>query len=76
MPTLLEQAKTIPTSPVKKELTEEDLDLVLAWLNDEVSATQICKVLKKSKATGNYLYYFSTVIKKFYKNGKLVIKKV
>lgn len=77
MKTLLEKAKEIPVKKCFRydKATEQDLDLVIAWLNDEVSVKQICEVMGFKVKTGNYLYYFSSVLKKFYKIGKIKIKK-
>ncbi len=77
METLLEKAKKLPvrTKVNYSTTTLEDLDLVLGWLNNEITSTQMCKVRKLNQATGNYLYYCASVIKKFYQEGKLKIKK-
>lgn len=77
--TLLEQAKKIEVrvGGNKKQYTQytfEDLELVMAWIKDEVSATQICKILGKNKNSGNYLYYIAAVLKKFYLEGKIKIE--
>jgi len=74
--TLLQIAKRINIRKIKfKNYTEEDLDLVLAWLNNEITATQIAGALNKTIASGNYLYYCASVLKKFYLDKKLIIKK-
>ena len=76
--TLLELATEVKhkNRPKTREYGEEDLDLALAWIDSKVSATQICKTLKKSGMSGNYLYYISIVLRKFYREGKIKIKKL
>jgi len=76
--TLLEKAKKIKTRKIvhwHKTSTDEDLDLVLAWLKNEIGARQMCQVKGVARTSGNYLYYCASVLKKFYLEGKLIIKK-
>ena len=73
--TLLEKAKNIAMfRSGKSPLNEEELDLVLAWFNDEVTTKQASQVLGKKGM--NYASYVSTLLKRAYLSGKLEIKKV
>ena len=54
MTTLLEQAKAVKSnrrSPVK--INKEELELVVAWVNDDISITQACKVLNRTTGSFN-----------------------
>jgi hypothetical protein len=75
--TLLEKAKKIPSNKrrVYNSWNEEDLDLVLAWLNGEITADQICEARNVLKTSGNYLYYSIQVIRKHVAEGKIKIIK-
>lgn len=53
MPTLTEKAKESPKIKVYK-ITSEIVELALAWANDEVSITQVKKVLKVSENNKAY----------------------
>lgn len=68
---LLEDAKSIQLQKrANKKYTEEDIELTLGWLTDEITLTQASKALH----TRNALYYFASVLKEAYKQGKIVIK--
>jgi len=75
--TLLQKAKKISVlrRSKYKDYTIEDLDLVLAWLSNEVTATQMAGALDKTVTSGNYLYYCASVLKKFHLDGTLIVKK-
>mgnify|MGYP001603942845 CR=1 FL=1 len=49
--TLLEKAKAVPIKNrrIFKEIDLEELDLVIAWLNDEVSINQVHAVIHRSR---------------------------
>lgn len=76
MKTLLEIAKEtkIHKGKSSKIYTMQDLELVEAWMRDEIGSTQICKARNMSTASGAYLYYCASVLKQFYKKGKVMIK--
>ena len=77
METLLEKARNIKTHQrkISEKYSEEDLDLVLAWMRGEINSAQISKARGSMTATGSCLYYCSSVIKKFYAEGKLRVEK-
>ena len=72
--TLLEKAKNITMFKSRLSLNEEELDLMLAWLNDEVTTKQASQVLGKKGV--NYASYVSTLLKRAYLSGKLEIKRL
>lgn len=78
--TLLQRAKKIETRKrrEKQDYTLEDLELAIAWIKCEVVGIQMCKRLifkvLKSSSSGNYLYYVASVLKKFYREGKVKIE--
>lgn len=54
MPTLLEQAKQIKTKPQSK-ISSEQLELVEAYLNGEISTGQLKKVTNNQNGVGYYV---------------------
>jgi hypothetical protein len=48
---LLEKAKEIPTAMRECKVSEEQLELVQAWLNNEVTLTQVMKVTGRTTST-------------------------
>jgi hypothetical protein len=52
---LLEQAKKLSRGRDVKGISEEHLELVEAWLNDEINGVQLRKVLKISNGVGHYI---------------------
>jgi hypothetical protein len=55
MKTLLEQAKEIKTNARDLNITEEEKDLVLAYLREEINSVQLRRVLNKD---GVQIYSF------------------
>jgi len=73
MKTLLQKAKNTKDKRVRYAYTEEDLELVSAWLRGVVTPTQICAVkgdmnVKKQ----SYLRYCARVLKHF--SDRILIK--
>lgn len=69
MPTLLEKAKkTGSTRSRKTKFSQEEMDLAGAWVNNEISLTQVSNVLNKT-GTGN-VYAFLALCLKSMLNGK------
>lgn len=72
--TLLEKAKKIePLRGMKHLPTEEEIELVFAWVKDEITGKQMCGALKKSSMSGNYLYFVAVCLREAYRQGKLKI---
>ena len=46
--TLLQKAKSIKPNKRKSTFTKEEMDLTMAWVNDEIGITQVMKVLNTS----------------------------
>lgn len=78
MITLLQKAKKSPR--VKNRYhniyDEEDLDLVLAYLNREVCLVQVADAIGRKRNSGSVLYYVAAVIKEFFIRGKVKITKI
>ncbi len=47
MKSLVEQAKEIPIQHRRKNFSNEELELVIAWLTGEITGTQVARVVKK-----------------------------
>ena len=74
--TLLKKAKKIKTKQyILRKYTDEDLELVLAWLNREISTKQVCGALNLKNHGGNGLYYMATIIKQGVSAKKLIVKR-
>jgi len=75
--TLLETAKQVqvksPTVSVGK-YTMEDFDLVMAWLDGQITTTQAQTALKGSSRGSNMINFSFATIKDLYKQGKIVIR--
>lgn len=62
--TLLEKAMDLKTFHTKiSNITEEDIELALAWVNGKVSFSQIQKVKNFPSATSSYIFLSSTLKK-------------
>lgn len=73
--TLLEKAKAIKLEKRKiKSYSDEEIKLVLAWLEDEITMTQAAKALGYG-SPANIGYSFARMLKATYQQGKLQIKK-
>lgn len=70
---LLSEIKKSGKKKMKYILTPEWEEVVIAWLKDEISITQINKGLKKTNS-GNVLYALASLTKEMYRLGKIVIK--
>ena len=55
MMSLLEQAKKLSRGRETKGISEQHLELVEAWLNDEINGVQLRRVLKMSNGVGHYV---------------------
>lgn len=70
MPTLLEKAQSVSRSKSKYEnITDEDIDLVMAWVSGEITSNQvfIAKGYKNGKTnsvSANVLYYIASTIRR------------
>lgn len=71
--TLLELALEVKRKRISNQSSDEEVELVFAWLRGEVGATQICVTLKKKMATGNYLYWAAVTLRNAYHSGRLKI---
>ena len=72
--TLLEQAKEVDVKiRVKVEWTEEETDVLLAWLKSEITYKQVVAVLSIGKTHTNYMYTMATGIREAYRRGKIKV---
>ena len=71
--TLLEKAKEVKLSRIKglKEISDEHIDLALAWLKDEIRATQFGVAMGYKLELGNYQRHLSIILKEAYKKGRI-----
>jgi len=77
---LLDDAKKVKIrGGFTKIPSDEELQLVFAWLNDEVTTKQVWKALHKNNPkisfSGNILYRVATIIKYNYITKKIKITK-
>lgn len=72
--TLLEEAKKVPMGKSWTKCMPEDVELVLAFLRNEITATQIEKV--KNFAHGSLYCYFLAVIQFGIANKIIEIKEM
>lgn len=77
--TLLEKAKKQRSESVRTQITEEVMELAMAWVRGDVTLGQCCKAVYGEKTQtssgGNLLYKFATAFKEAYRLGKITIKK-
>ena len=77
--TLLQKAKSIKKKSESKRYiySDENLELVMAWLKGEIGPNQMMKALLTpgSVKTGNYLYYCASILRQAYNMGKIRIMK-
>jgi hypothetical protein len=71
MKTLLEKAKEIKTIH-RYNITDEHVELALAWLKGEIRSTQVAKLFAKNRT--QVPYNMSIWLKTAYGKGKLIIK--
>lgn len=70
MPSLLDKAKAIPsTTKPKKSYTEDDVELVMGWINGDITLTQLAKVKEISEGY-TYAYIAQVCRFAFHDNGK------
>lgn len=71
---LLEKALAIPRQDKRlQSITPDEIELSLAWLRDEVSLTQIAKVLEM-KGPGNAVSRIAICIREAYRLGLLKVR--
>lgn len=67
---LIEKAKSLPSiSRTRKAYSDEELELFVAWLKDEVTKTQVCRVLSIKNSGTKFYVWASTSLKKAYQRG-------
>ena len=75
MPSLLDSAKKIILyQKLRRDITHEDIELALAWLQGEARYTQI-KQAKGLSEGSNVYNYLCIALRRAFENGKLNIKK-
>ena len=77
MPTLLEKAKSVAVRLVpasKEEITNEHIDLILAYFNGEITVRQAAFALEQ-KNPGNFTAWLGKAVKILYRQGKIQIIK-
>ena len=76
--TLLEKAKKISVKKIGRygEVNKDQIELILAWLKDEINSVQFSKVLHLKSKGGNYLYYVAAMLKRAYKRGLIKIEMI
>lgn len=75
---LLEEAKKI-TKKTRREVSEEEIELYLAWLKGEVTAAQVARVAypssKPNSGAGKVFARSFAVLQEAYRQGKIIINK-
>jgi hypothetical protein len=70
--TLLEKAKSIPVSRTQQSISDDEIDLAIAWVKGEITFSQIAKAL--DYAGGNQPYAFvANSIRHAYAKGLIKI---
>ena len=65
---LVELAKSIKVGKRNTSLNDDELELVKAWLNDEVQLGQVMKALKKT--SGNVYVFIALGARTLWQNGR------
>ena len=68
--TLKEEAKKISIGQKRLEITEEDFELVMGWVNGEVKLVQVGKI--KNMIVGARLYIYLALVLKEMVNRNLI----
>ena len=67
---LLEKAKEYTTKKTAGAATEEEIELALAWVNDEVTLYQVARACGKKSGTGNIYIRLAIALKAHLKSQK------
>lgn len=71
METLLEKAKTIKTRKLGSTVTHEHIELALAWVNDEISLSQVEQAITGKRSGGVMAYVtLARSLREYIKNPK------
>jgi len=74
MKTLLQKAKSCKVRErIKPNITDEHIELAVAWVNGELQGKQIKMALNLKSGGGSYLYYMASYLKEGIKRGKIKI---
>jgi len=71
--TLLQKAKKVKMRHRKIIVTDEHIELALAWVKDDITLTQVNLALNKPRDTGNTLYALAVYIREAYRKGQIKI---
>lgn len=73
---LLEKAKAIPRkNNGRREYTDEDCELAIAWANGEIGMAQVSKAINfKEGSQGSIYSYLSSALRLAVQTGKLAVK--
>ena len=75
MPTLLEKAKKVPITKNGLEITDEIMDVAIAYFRGELSLTQAMTVFEdKDKTTMRTYVTLTRALRKAVLDGKITIK--
>jgi hypothetical protein len=74
--TLLERAKEHPTPDRHRPVSEEEIELALAWLKDEITFTQVSRVLLSEKRTKTNAYgRLCVILQEAYQKDRIAVAK-
>ena len=59
----------------KRKITNKEIELALAWLEDDMKLFEVGAELKPSVRSRNALYYIANFLKEAYRMGKLKVAK-
>ena len=73
--TLLELAKSSGENAAQnKPVSEEEIDLALAWMKNEITMYQVSTAYGKIHKSGNVLYRVALVLRQAYALGRITVK--
>jgi hypothetical protein len=73
--TLLEKAKSIVSKKTRRnDISDEQIELALAWLKEDITSTQFTLAMGAKKASMNNLYRVALILREAYYKGFIKIK--
>lgn len=72
--TLLQQAKEIKVLKRRVRVSDEHIELAIAWMKDEIGLGQINIVMGQKISGGNVLYNISVWLREAYRKGIIKVK--
>jgi len=70
--TLLEKAKDTPTNRKERKISQEEIELAVAWVNGELRTTQVARACEM--APNNCMYRIATSLRAAKERGLISIQ--